>query len=55
MAEIPAEYGAERSDPNSLMAMNSQFTPLHRGGSSYPIVLVHGFIDTLRSWELILP
>jgi len=31
------------------------FTPFHRGGSGPPLVLVHGFTDTWRGWELVLP
>jgi pimeloyl-ACP methyl ester carboxylesterase len=31
------------------------FTPSHRGGSGSPIVCLHGFMDTWRSWELVLP
>ncbi|HZQ80434.1 MAG TPA: alpha/beta hydrolase [Gaiellaceae bacterium] len=31
------------------------FTSLHRGGSGPPLVLVHGFTDTWRGWELVLP
>jgi pimeloyl-ACP methyl ester carboxylesterase len=30
------------------------FTPLHRGGSGEPLVCVHGFTDTWRTWELVL-
>ena len=37
------------------LAMPSTFTPLHRGGSGSPMVLLHGFTDTWRSWELVLP
>ena len=31
------------------------FTPSHRGGEGPPLVLIHGFTDTWRSWELVLP
>lgn len=31
------------------------FTPHHRGGSGTPLVLLHGFGDTWRTWELVLP
>jgi pimeloyl-ACP methyl ester carboxylesterase len=31
------------------------FTPSHRGGSGPPMVLLHGFADTWRVWELVLP
>jgi pimeloyl-ACP methyl ester carboxylesterase len=31
------------------------FTPAHRGGSGEPLVLLHGFTDTWRTWELVLP
>jgi pimeloyl-ACP methyl ester carboxylesterase len=32
-----------------------RFTPSHRGGSGPPLVLLHGFMDTWRTWELVLP
>jgi pimeloyl-ACP methyl ester carboxylesterase len=31
------------------------FTPAYRGGSGPPLVLVHGFTDSWRTWELVLP
>jgi pimeloyl-ACP methyl ester carboxylesterase len=31
------------------------FTPSHRGGAGPPLVCLHGFIDTWRVWELVLP
>src|SRR5206468_493104 len=27
----------------------------HRGGAGEPLVLLHGFMDTWRTWELVLP
>ena len=35
--------------------MAGGFTPFHRGGSGEPLVLLHGFTDTWRTWELVLP
>ena len=35
--------------------MVSTFTPAHRGGSGTPLVCLHGFTDTWRTWELVLP
>jgi len=40
---------------NSLPFLAPEFTPSHRGGSGSPMVLLHGFTDTWRSWELVLP
>jgi pimeloyl-ACP methyl ester carboxylesterase len=31
------------------------FTAQHRGGAGTPLVLLHGFTDTWRTWELVLP
>ena len=35
--------------------MPSTFTASHRGGSGPPLVLLHGFTDTWRTWDLVLP
>jgi pimeloyl-ACP methyl ester carboxylesterase len=35
--------------------VDSRFTPLHRGGSGPPLVCLHGFTDTWRTWQLVLP
>ena len=32
-----------------------RFTPAHRGGDGPPLVAIHGFTDTWRTWELVLP
>jgi pimeloyl-ACP methyl ester carboxylesterase len=37
------------------MAHSSPFTPFHRGGTGPPLVCLHGFTDTWRTWELVLP
>jgi pimeloyl-ACP methyl ester carboxylesterase len=31
------------------------FTPGHRGGNGRPLVCIHGFADTWRIWEMVLP
>src|SRR3712207_9541585 len=35
--------------------MHARFTPAHRGGEGPPLVCLHGFTDTWRTWELVLP
>ncbi len=35
--------------------MGVAFTPFHRGGRGTPLVCLHGFTDTWRTWELVLP
>jgi pimeloyl-ACP methyl ester carboxylesterase len=35
--------------------MPSSFTALHHGGDGPPLVCLHGFTDTWRTWDLVLP
>ncbi len=35
--------------------MYRAFTPSHRGGAGSPLVCLHGFMETWRTWELVLP
>ena len=44
-----------RRRPASVRRLDAAFTPAHRGGSGEPLVLLHGFTDTWRTWELVLP
>lgn len=37
------------------MDVTGTFTPFHRGGSGEPLLCLHGFTDTWRTWELVLP
>jgi pimeloyl-ACP methyl ester carboxylesterase len=32
-----------------------RFAPAHRGGQGAPLLLLHGFTDTWRTWEPVLP
>ena len=45
----------EELHPSSVRGLYSIFTPAHRGGSGPPLVCLHGFLDTWRTWELVLP
>lgn len=35
--------------------MPATYAPSHRGGSGPPLLCLHGFTDTWRTWELVLP
>jgi pimeloyl-ACP methyl ester carboxylesterase len=39
----------------SVRPVYATFTPAHRCGAGPPLVLLHGFLDTWRVWELVLP
>ena len=41
--------------PASVRRLPATFTPAHRGGAGPPLVCLHGFTDTWRTWELVLP
>ena len=41
--------------PTAPVPTPAGFTPAHRGGSGPPLVCLHGFTDTWRTWELVLP
>jgi pimeloyl-ACP methyl ester carboxylesterase len=38
-----------------MQRADTAFTPAHRGGEGPPLVCLHGFTDTWRTWELVLP
>ena len=40
---------------STVSVVSFAFTPSHRGGSGPPLVCLHGFTDTWRTWELVLP
>jgi pimeloyl-ACP methyl ester carboxylesterase len=44
-----------RSLPPITGRVYSIFTPSHRGGCGPPLVCLHGFTGTWRTWELVLP
>jgi pimeloyl-ACP methyl ester carboxylesterase len=39
----------------AMRLLTATFTNSHRGGEGPPLVCLHGFIDTWRTWELVLP
>jgi pimeloyl-ACP methyl ester carboxylesterase len=39
----------------SVRPLHSTFTPSHRAGAGPPLICLHGFVDTWRTWELVLP
>lgn len=53
-AETGAQERAARRADN-VWPMSASFTASHRGGLGPPLVCIHGFTDTWRTWELVLP
>jgi pimeloyl-ACP methyl ester carboxylesterase len=41
--------------PTLTPTLTPQFTDHYRGGSGTPLVALHGFTDTWRSWDLVIP
>jgi pimeloyl-ACP methyl ester carboxylesterase len=54
-ARIRSGREHHRRHRRSLSGCGLSFTPSHRGGSGTPLVCLHGFTDTWRTWELVLP
>jgi pimeloyl-ACP methyl ester carboxylesterase len=46
---------AQRGLGRRGLTVSFVFTPAHRGGAGPPLVCLHGFTDTWRTWELLLP
>jgi pimeloyl-ACP methyl ester carboxylesterase len=38
-----------------MQPASTGFVPLYRGGVGSPLLCLHGFLDTWRTWELVLP
>jgi len=55
VGSICAKARARGAGRLALGFVYSIFTPSHRGGSGSPLVCLHGFTDTWRTWELVLP
>jgi pimeloyl-ACP methyl ester carboxylesterase len=51
----PARRFVAGMAPIASPGVYDAFTPCHRGGSGAPLVCLHGFTDTWRTWELVLP
>ena len=53
---VSTERGAAGAPlASTVAAWRSPSRPSHRGGSGPPLVCLHGFTDTWRTWELVLP
>jgi pimeloyl-ACP methyl ester carboxylesterase len=51
----PSSARLARAGGPKVPDLYSIFTASHRGGSGPPLVCLHGFTDTWRTWELVLP
>src|SRR5215210_6325245 len=51
--------GAGRSNPGPAVAdyprRIASLPSFHRGGAGPPLMLIHGFVDCWRTWDLVLP
>jgi pimeloyl-ACP methyl ester carboxylesterase len=45
----------DRAQVREPLQVAGGFTAFHRGGAGPPLVCLHGFLDTWRTWELVLP
>jgi pimeloyl-ACP methyl ester carboxylesterase len=52
---VPRGSREPNAPGTSVGRVDSTFTAFHRGGSGPPLVLLHGFTDTWRTWDLVLP
>ena len=53
---LPGVAGSvSRTPGRGVRCVITRFTAAHRGGAGAPLVCVHGFMDTWRTWELVLP
>jgi pimeloyl-ACP methyl ester carboxylesterase len=61
---MKVDEGYDRRNPQRRLTVRAvgetsgmvdRFTPSYRGGVGSPLVCLHGFLDTWRIWELVLP
>ena len=53
LAEVTGEHATRRR--REQLRVSETFSAAHRGGVGSPLVCLHGFTDTWRTWELVLP
>ena len=52
---MPSEDSTSPAPVPTGPAGGHRFTPFHHGGEGEPLLLLHGFTDTWRTWEPVLP